>query len=160
MEKVPYEFFWRASSPFSQWHRCQFTNDGILFRSAEQFMMYYKAQLMGDVVRANMILQSSDPRDQKRIGRQIYNFDQELWDENKVGIVYAGNRLKFSQNPRLMKKLIATKGKMLVEASPYDKIWGIGLGLDDPDRFDPERWRGDNLLGQILTRIRIDEIGE
>ncbi|MDK2600765.1 NADAR family protein [Bacillus stercoris] len=136
-----YEFFWQGRSPFSQWHRSIFTVDGVKFTSAEQFMMYSKAKLMGDEIRANLILRTNDPRNQKRLGRQVSPFDQKKWDEHKMDIVYKGNHAKFTQNRHLMNALVNTKGKELVEASPYDKEWGIGLGPDHPDRFDKSKWK-------------------
>lgn len=153
-----YEFFWKKDSPFSQHFRTpgvtQFTLDGQRFECGEQAMMYQKAVLMQDMLTAQVILETPDPNIVKRLGRQVKNFDQLKWDAAKWGIVYNINLAKFTQNPGLKKTLIATGTKTLVEASPYDTIWGIGMTQDDPRAQDPRLWKGQNLLGYILTDVR------
>lgn len=156
-ELARYTFFFTEASPFSQWFRCSFTNEGNTFNCAEQFMMHGKAVLFADAEVAEKILTTDHPRDHKALGRKVKGFDDSVWKRNREAIVMAGNRAKFTQNPELREVLLSTKGTTLVEASPYDKIWGIGLGANDPRALDPAQWKGLNLLGQILTRLR-DEL--
>ena len=154
-----YVFFWQNGSPFSQWHKSTFTAHGFTYNCAEQYMMHQKALLFGDTVVAEAIMKEKNPRQQKSWGRKVRGFDAEVWNKQCRDIVYEGNYYKFTQNPHLMDELQKTVGKHLVEASPYDKIWGIGLGPDDPKRFDKSKWRGTNWLGKELTRLRIILIG-
>lgn len=150
-------FFFTEKSPFSQWYRCRFVVDGQAYNCAEQYMMHGKAVLFGDDEMARKILEADHPRTQKALGRKVKNFDAAVWEREHLRIVKDGNRAKFTQNADLLEKLLATKGTTLVEASPYDRIWGIGLGADNPRAKDPAQWRGKNLLGQILTELR-DEL--
>ncbi|VDI02761.1 uncharacterized protein MGAL_10B004852 [Mytilus galloprovincialis] len=154
-----YEFFWRSHSPYSQWYPSDFTVDGIKFNCAEQFMMYSKAVLFGDEQTAEKILNTSDPRTQKDLGRLVENFDKSLWDDSCSAIVERGNKAKFSQNKELKTTILKTFPKMLVEASPQDKIWGIGLEEKNPLAWDCKTWKGQNLLGKALTKVR-DELME
>ncbi len=152
-----FTFFFTEASPFSQWFRCAFTVDGVAFTCAEQFMMHGKALLFGDAAVAAKILAASHPREHKALGRKVKNFDDAAWKREREAIVLAGNRAKFTQNPALRELLLATRGTTLVEASPYDRIWGIGLAATDPRAQDPATWRGQNLLGKLLTQLR-DEL--
>lgn len=152
MEK--FTFFW--SGPFSQWYPSEFTVDGKKFVCAEQFMMYKKAEFFGDMETAEKIMQTLDPKIQKALGRKVRGFDVDGWNKNAKAFVYTGNYNKFTQNPNLMKKLFDTKGTTLVEASPYDTIWGIGLREDDLNALDRNKWRGTNWLGEVLTSLRED----
>jgi ribA/ribD-fused uncharacterized protein len=152
-----YTFFFTDSSPFSQWYRCSFRVDGVTFNCAEQFMMYGKARLFEDAEAAAHILAADHPRDHKALGRKVKNFDAGAWNRAREKIVMDGNRAKFTQNPDLHEVLLATRGTTLVEASPYDKIWGIGLAATDPRAQDATQWKGQNLLGKILTALR-DEL--
>jgi ribA/ribD-fused uncharacterized protein len=153
-----YVFFWKES--FSQWYRSEFTDEnGIIFVTCEQFMMYRKAILFDDHETANKILLTDIPKVQKELGRLVSNFNPIVWDEKKFEIVKSGNRFKFTQNEFLLNKLKLTKGKILVEASPYDRIWGIGFSEDDPNIKNEDRW-GENLLGKAITEVRIELIGE
>lgn len=117
-------------------------------------MMYQKALLFNDHKHARQILGVSDPHKVKMIGRQVRPWNQDVWDRECVHIVAAGNLAKFTQNPELLSKLLDTGNTTLVEASPYDATWGVGLAADDPNIHDPRRWRGRNLLGVILTELR------
>jgi len=153
---MKYTFFW--SGPFSQWAKSPFELEGKRFNTAEQYMMYSKAKLFGDDEIADKIMATSNPRVQKMLGRQVRDFDAEVWQIAAVDVVYKGNLAKFTQNPQLMKQLLATEGTVLVEASPYDKIWGIGLNEEDAKRTPPDRWPGTNLLGLVLTQVREDLI--
>jgi ribA/ribD-fused uncharacterized protein len=141
---------------FSQWHPTFFNIDGLRFVSAEQWMMFAKAKLFGDDKRAAAILQAESPAEQKRLGQQVKAFDQEEWDRWKIAIVHQGNRAKFQQNDGAMRQLRATVPAMLVEANPRDWVWGVGWSIDDPRSIDPGAWRGQNLLGRVLTFVRDD----
>lgn len=154
-----FTFFWQPDSPFSQWHPSRFTVEGRDFVCAEQFMMFGKAQLFGDEETAAEILAALHPREHKALGRKVRGFDEGLWRLRRESIVYAGNLAKFTQNPPLREALLATAGTRLAEASPTDLVWGIGFEAHHPDATRPERWRGANLLGEILTRLR-DELLE
>ncbi|PHI17971.1 hypothetical protein CEQ90_20380 [Lewinellaceae bacterium SD302] len=155
-----YHFFWHSSSPLSQWHICEFVVDEIKFTSTEQYMMYEKAKLFNDEYHMNQILETDNPRKQKEYGRLVGNFDATIWNEKSLKIVYAGNYQKFSQNEKLRNHLVSTKGKTIVEASPYDKIWGIGLSKKDSSVRDIREWKGRNLLGIILTEVRENLLGK
>ena len=147
-----YHFFW--SGPFSQWKRAEFELDGDRFNTAEQAMMVGKARVFGDESMARKILTTRDARKQKALGRQVRGFDYAVWDAAKVDIVRRANLAKFSQNRGLRRKLFETGHRLLVEASPLDAIWGIGLDEATARETDPQLWPGQNLLGQILTEVR------
>ena len=119
-------------------------------------MMYQKAMLFGDERMAERILEAAKPGKQKKLGRQVRGFDQEIWFQNAKLIVYRGNYAKFTQNENLKKRLFKTKGTTLVEASPTDIIWGIGLSEQDPRCQDRKQWQGTNWLGEVLTQLRED----
>lgn len=139
---------------FSQWHPTLFQIDGLTVVTAEQWMMFSKARLFGDERAANAILATDSPDEQKRFGQNVQGFHQETWDRWKVSVVYQGNLAKFSQNAGAARQLKATGGAMLVEANPRDWIWGVGLAIDDPSVHSPAEWKGGNLLGRILTKVR------
>lgn len=151
---MTYTFFWRTESPFSQWHQSPFVVNGMVYNCAEQYMMQQKAVLFEDDESARKIMQSNSPTEQKRLGRKVKNFDGTVWNQHRKRIVYAGNYAKFTQNPALKEALLQTEGTTLVEASPVDRIWGVGLAEDDPRIHDPQQWRGNNDLGYILTQLR------
>ena len=140
--------------PFSQWVECSFTDAvGVTYNSTEQYMMAHKALLMNDHDMYSKIMESNDPRTIKyAYGRNVKNFDQKLWDEHKFDIVYQGNLLKFSQNTYYRNYLINTGDTIIVEASPTDTIWGIGLSIEDAVRG--LGWRGENLLGKAIMKVR------
>lgn len=156
MMKETFTFFWQSRSPFSQWYPSNFVLEGIRFYCAEQAMMYHKAILFGDKEIAQKILQAKEPREQKALGRKVKNFDKKRWDSMCKQIVYTANEAKFTQNEELLQILLATEGTTLVEASPVDTIWGIGLAADDPRALDRTKWRGTNWLGEVLTELRED----
>ena len=153
-----YKFFW--GGPFSQWAESNFTIDGVTFNTCEQWMMYNKAKLFGDTETLQAIMDTPFPNEQKALGRKVKNFDDAKWMEVAYDIVVEGNRAKFNQNSKLMKDLEETCGKLLVEASPYDKRWGIGMAAGDPGIEDPVNWKGDNLLGKAITQVRIEIFGK
>ena len=156
MENNKYTFFWETKYVFSNWHPAKFVMNGIKFGNSEQAFMYYKAKLFGDEYSMEKILKNSDPRKVKQLGREISGFDEKIWDENKFQIMYNVNYAKYSQNPKMLNKLISTKGTNLVEASPFDNIWGIGLFEIDAKRLSPNLWPGKNLLGKVLDKVRDD----
>lgn len=147
-------FFFSSDHYLSQWYPCQFFIDEIKFTSAEQWMMYSKALLFHDFDIAKTILSITSCKKQKKLGQLVCNFNEKIWDQHKKKIVFKGNYAKFSQNIELKQYLLSTKGKVLAEASPYDKIWGIGLSIDDEMRFNMAKWRGKNLLGEVLMQAR------
>lgn len=155
-----FNYFWSNQSPFSNWFKADFELEGIKFCSTEQHMMYHKALLFDDPEIATKILETSNPGKQKAFGRNVKNFRGDIWDEHCKEIVYQGNKGKFTQNENLLKHLLNTKGKTLVEASPVDAIWGIGLAEDDPRAKNRHTWRGKNWLGEVLTKLRDDLINE
>jgi ribA/ribD-fused uncharacterized protein len=126
----------------------------VNFTSVEQFMMFSKAKLFGDETAAEAILAARHPKDQKAIGRGVKGFDLAAWKAKRESIVYVGCREKFAQNPGLRSLLLATAPTELVEASPYDRIWGVGLGERDPLILDKANWQGTNLLGVTLMKVR------
>ncbi|MGG1518248.1 NADAR family protein [Paenibacillus oryzisoli] len=154
MEK--FTFFYRTESPFSQWHPALFEINGISFNCAEQYMMYQKAKLFKDEEIAAKVLSAQTPREQKELGRAVRNFHRDKWETHCKQFVYEGNYAKFTQNQQLLEKLLATQGTTLVEASPTDCIWGVGLLEDDPLILNRVTWRGTNWLGEVLTNLRED----
>jgi ribA/ribD-fused uncharacterized protein len=145
-------FFWNGI--YSQWYKAPMTIDKIEYNSCEQYMMHQKALLFGDLEIAQQIMNESNPREQKRFGRMIRNFDKSVWDKNCLAIVYEGNLAKFSQNQDLKEQMLATADRIFVEASPLDNIWGIGLDENAENIDNPSFWLGLNLLGQALTLVK------
>ncbi|MCY1046096.1 NADAR family protein [Corallococcus sp. bb12-1] len=155
-----FTFFWQQGSPFSQWHPCVFEVEGVRYTCAEQYMMAGKARLFGDTRVLEQVLRAATPKQHKALGRKVSPFDAGLWERERERIVYEGNHAKFTQHPSLLNALLATAGTELVEASPMDRIWGVGLSAEDPRIQDPATWRGMNLLGKVLTRLREDLIAQ
>lgn len=162
-EGIPHDFlfFWghhqkgteTDKSCLSQWYPCSFTVDGQTYNCAEKYMMAEKARIFRDYDTEEKILQASNPEEIKRLGRRVRNFNEFYWVVVSYDVVRRGNMAKFSQNPELLSFLLSTKGKILVEASPYDKIWGIGMKACAKAN-NPENWQGTNKLGFILTEVR------
>lgn len=154
-----FTYFWKKTV-FSQWHKQPFYDTEIVngepkiitYNCAEQYMMAAKAKLFKDEETLAKIMASDDPRTQKALGREVKNFDQNLWNENALSVVQHGNRCKFSQNEDAYKQLMATEGTLLVEASPKDQIWGIGI--TEENAADGQPWNGLNKLGTALTWVR------
>lgn len=161
-EALDYLFFWGhtentseiTKACLSQWYDCTFAIDNITFYTAEQYMMAQKAVLFEDGETVRAIMSVRDPKHHKALGRRVKGFDNVLWDKKKYKIVLDGNILKFSQNKDLKEFLLSTGDKILVEASPYDKVWGIGMSADSPDAENPSKWKGENLLGFALMEAR------
>lgn len=153
MESVKYIFFY--GGPLSNWYPAKFELLGIKFSGVEQWMMWCKAMLFRDTEMASRILQASTPNQHKSLGRIVKGFNSKVWDKYKLAIVHAGVLTKFQQNDPLRKFILGYDVDVeFVEASPTDLIWGIGLSLDSSEKYDPLQWRGQNLLGKCLNRVR------
>ena len=142
------------SACLSQWFHAPFEADGIRYRTAEHYMMAGKARLFGDRAAEQRILNAEHPRQAKALGRSVRAFNEDEWSAHRVELVIAGNLAKFGQHPHLREFLLPTGTSILVEPSPYDRIWGIGLRATDPRAADPARWPGLNLLGFALMQVR------
>jgi ribA/ribD-fused uncharacterized protein len=162
-ECFKYIFFWGhqpskdgkvIKTCFSQWWLSPFIVNDIVYKSAEHWMMAEKARLFNDIENFEKIINCKTPAEAKKIGREIKNFENQLWDLNCFDIVVQGNLYKFSQNKSLKDFLLNTKERVIVEASPVDIIWGIGLDMNHPNIENPEFWEGKNLLGFALMEVR------
>ena len=143
-----------TKSCFSQWWVAPFSVDGTTYPTAEHYMMASKARLFGDEKALQRILSAKHPKQAKQEGRLVAGFDEATWVRRRFDLVVAGNHAKFSQHPALAQFLLQTGQRVLVEASPADRIWGIGLAADDERAADPARWPGLNLLGFALMEAR------
>lgn len=154
-----YVLFWKgilsnfASTPY-------ISHDGIQFCCTEQEFMYRKAIIFGDKETAALILQSTDPKTIKHLGRQVKHYNDHIWSKFRYDVMYKACKAKFTQNDKARKVLLSYPDKEFVEANPFDTIWAIGLKEDDPKATDSRNWKGQNLLGQILTRIKNELINE
>jgi hypothetical protein len=155
-EYKQYVFFYNGF--LSNWADTPFLDpkSGIPYNCSEQYMMHQKALLFNDHDIAMKVLKKKFPGDQKALGRKVKGFDKEIWDKHARNIVYQGCFYKFTQNEDAYNYLMETKGYYLVEASPYDTVWGVGLGGYDEAIQDPKNWQGTNWLGQVLTSLRED----
>ena len=162
-ERPKYVFFWGhtpkapgvlGAECLSQWLPSPFTVDGVEYATAEHYMMWRKAELFGDGAVAAQILAAAHPKQAKDLGRGVRNFDQATWEAQRFAIVTEVSVAKFSQHADMRSFLLGTGGRVLVEASPLDRVWGIGLAAGDDDAAHPERWRGLNLLGFALMEAR------
>jgi ribA/ribD-fused uncharacterized protein len=160
---LKYLFFWGHTpkqkdvvdkSCFSQWYPAAFTVAGDTYATAEHWMMAEKARLFGNEDVRTHIIAARHPDEAKKLGRQVTGFDPAVWDAQKFDLVVAGNYHKFSQHPALRDYLLTTGDRVLVEASPVDAIWGIGLAATHPDAMQPAKWPGENLLGFALMEVR------
>jgi ribA/ribD-fused uncharacterized protein len=161
--RLKYLHFWGHRAPtgggigrgcLSQWWPVTFTEDGRTFASAEHYMMAHKAWLFGDDEIAERILAAKEPGASKALGRKVRGFDDETWTAERFGIVVRGSLAKFGQHDSLREYLHETRGRVLVEASPRDRVWGIGLAATDDRAESPSTWRGLNLLGFALMEAR------
>ncbi len=116
--------------------------------------MYHKAMAMGDTPSAERVLDARSPQEAKNIGRTVSNWDEAKWCREREGIMFNGLWLKTNQHEDVKRLLLGTTGKLLAEASPYDKVWGIGLSKDDERAGDRDKWKGSNLLGKAWIRVR------
>lgn len=155
-------FFWGhtesgdgvTAACLSQWYPKGFEVDGVIYKTAEHWMMAEKARIFEDEAAREAIIQSDDPNAAKALGRKVSPFDPKVWDAQKFDVVLKGSVHKFGQDDELKSFLLSTGERILVEASPRDKIWGIGMGKTNPDAQDPALWRGENLLGFALMEAR------
>ena len=168
-ESLQFLYFWgHRPSPdgaigpscCSQWFDAGFDIENTHYATAEHYMMAEKARTFGDMEAVGQVLAASTPEDVKKIGRRVKNFNADIWSTRSIEVVVKGNVAKFSQNPRLGEWLRASGSSVLVEASPEDAIWGIGLHRDDPRAHDPAVWPGKNLLGFAIMTARDKLFGE
>ncbi|MFJ8193526.1 NADAR family protein [Streptomyces sp. NPDC096094] len=141
-------------SCLSQWWPSPFTVAGVEYATAEHWMMAGKARLFGDAEAERRVLAADRPAEAKKAGRLVRGFDETVWERDRFGIVVEGSVHKFASDPALRAFLLNTGERVLVEASPMDRVWGIGLPAADEAATDPERWRGANLLGFALMTAR------
>jgi len=158
-----YLYFWSSfqntdgsisETCLSQWYAAGFEIDGIYYRTAEHYMMAEKARLFRDDAALAKVLRSRFPSEVKKFGREIKAFDEDIWCDHRFDIVVRGNLAKFGQNPALLGWLQDTKDAVIVEASPADAVWGIGLAEEHPYTAQPKLWPGLNLLGFALMEVR------
>ncbi|MEU9185033.1 NADAR family protein [Streptomyces sp. NPDC048484] len=161
--RVKYLHFWGhrprtdgriGASCLSQWWPSPFTADGVEYRTAEHWMMAHKARRFGDAEAERRALDAPNPALAKKAGRMVRGFDEAVWERERFGIVAEGSVRKFASDGELSAFLLGTGERVLVEASPVDRVWGIGLAADDERAFDPDRWQGPNLLGFALMEAR------
>lgn len=147
-------YFWRGI--FSNWHPCKFEDDefAITFNNTEQAFMYEKAKFFGDFETAELIVEEPDPKKAKALGRAVKNYNEFIWSIARFNLMVKVNLAKYKQNSDVRDQLMETGDKILVEASPYDGIWGVKLGEDDPRILDVKQWKGSNLLGKALMNVR------
>lgn len=161
-KKIKFLFFWGhkdrnnevSKSCFSQWYPAPFTLEEVRYHSAEHYMMAEKARIFHDLEVRDRIIATSNPGTAKALGREVKGFNQAIWEQQRMDIVIRANIAKFSQNKQLGEFLISTGTRVLVEASPVDKIWGVGLSEQDKEITNPLLWRGLNLLGFALMKVR------
>lgn len=162
-ERLKYVFFWGhqpkkdcsiGKTCFSQWFESSFSLNGVSYLTAEHYMMAEKARLFNDQDVLNQIVEAKSPALAKKLGREIRGFDEARWNERRFDAVVEGNLAKFSQHASLKDFLLNTGDRVLVEASPVDKIWGVGMAEDHPDIENPALWQGLNLLGFALMKVR------
>jgi len=166
VQESKFLFFWGhqpnkdrsiSKTCFSQWWLSSFEVDKVIYKTAEHWMMAKKAELFKDDEVLEKIIKANSPAEAKKLGREVKNYNETLWLAARFDIVKEGNYHKFSQNSDLKNFLINTNDRVLVEASPVDAIWGIGMAGDHKDVLNPEKWKGLNLLGFALMEVR-DEL--
>ena len=162
-KRVKFLFFWGhqksksgdlTAACFSQWWPSPFVVDGVRYNTTEHWMMAQKVLLFNDLEIAQQIVAAKSPAEAKALGRQVRRFDEATWNDQRSAIVVRGNLAKFQQHPDLREFLLNTKERVLVEASPVDRIWGIGLAADSERAENPKQWQGLNLLGFALMEVR------
>ncbi len=161
--QAKYLFFWGHTPPadesvskscLSQWWHAPFTVDAVTYATAEHWMMAAKADLFGDLATREAIIAARTPKEAKALGRKVANYDDARWEATRFGAVVEGNFHKFSQHADLGEWLVKTGDRVLVEASPVDPVWGIGLDEHHADAANPAKWPGLNLLGFALMEVR------
>ena len=162
-KSVKFLFFWGHTNKdnetagkfcFSQWYPSPFEVEGVVYPTAEHWMMAKKALLFDDFEIYNSILNTQNPAEAKKLGRKIKHYNDEIWLQHRYEIVKTGNIHKFSQHSSFKDYLLQTAPKVIVAASPVDTIWGIGLSVDSKQIEDVNSWRGLNLLGFVLMEVR------
>lgn len=159
--RAKFVFFWGHQQPktgvnkscFSQWFESSFYHGTTYYKTAEHFMMAEKARLF-DASLVEQILEANTPAEAKKLGRKVENFENSVWESKRFDIVVQANLLKFGQNGALKEFLVSTGDRVLVEASPVDNVWGIGMATDHPNAENPSKWKGLNLLGYALMEVR------
>jgi len=151
-------YFW--SSELSNWFNCTFKYKGHTFKNSEQAFMWEKAMYFNDITIANEILKEPNPRRNKELGRSVKNFNPDAWLKTSMRYMVDVNYAKWTSTDKLKKLLISTNPKIIVEASPYDTIWGIGLHWNDDDVLDEKKWKGTNWLGKALMEVRTKLIND
>ena len=150
-------FFWKPDGEFgslSNWSNHQIKEGDLVFPTTEHYLMYHKALLMDDQKTAKLVLGSRTPLEAKRLGRQVKPWDEELWCRERGNVMLKGLTLKANQHSEVKRLLLGTNGQILAEASPYDKVWGIGLDEKNPKASQRSQWRGENLLGKSWMAVR------
>lgn len=150
-ENDKYVFFW--GGPFSNWYKSAYTYANVEYNCSEQHLMAAKALLFQDTVTYYKILTERNPREQKALGRAVANYDEAVWEKYREGVMFSALYQKFSQNKDLLKILLDTGDKTIVEYGP-DRVWGCGLFLEDQNILFQNRWTGINLLGKSLITVR------
>jgi ribA/ribD-fused uncharacterized protein len=153
-ERFEYLLFYGREDVFSQWYPAPFVVDGDEYATAEHWMMAEKARLFGDTEMREQILSTDSPGQATKLGRRVQGFDEDTWGRERFGLVVRGNVAKFGQHEALRQYLLGTGEKVLVEASPTDRIWGIGMSAEHEHARLPAHWRGKNLLGFALMEAR------
>lgn len=152
--------FFGEEDPFSNFHPAPLTFSlgtyKITVPTSEHAFMYIKAMFFDDIETAKLILTVKTPYEAKKLGRQVKGFEPDMWSAICEKVMYDVNRAKYEQNLHLATQLLITNYRTIVEASPYDKIWGIGLSVDNLDALDKTKWKGENLLGKVLMKLRED----
>lgn len=151
-EKLEFKFFWGGF--LSNWYESEFVVNGVDYWCVEQYMMAKKAELFGDTAIQEAIMRSTDQREIKQFGREVRGYIEEQWASVRKQVVFDGNVAKFAQREDIGTYLIRTGNKILVEASPFDKIWGVGMASDSPLIKNPNNWLGTNYLGFVLMAVR------
>ena len=147
---MKYTFFWNG--PFSNWYPAKFTYKGIEFMDSEQAFMWEKANYFEDFYIANEILKAKHPKESKELGREISGYN-DSWNDVRYQFMVDICLEKFKQNEDIKEELM--KCENFVEASPYDKVWGIGMSENEPGVQDPANWKGLNLLGKALDEVKV-----
>lgn len=160
-------FFGKTNPEFSNFYVAPFEINGVTYNSTEHYFMYQKAKLFdpdGDAIKK--MGNDLTPNQMKKLGRQVKNFDADVWEEQGRIHMFHALSAKFTQNPELGDLLLSTDYNLMGEASPFDRIWGIGLGVSKPGVYDPTQWKGNNWLGALLMAVRgalrqnVDRIGD
>ena len=163
--RLTFVLFWGHTPPssgkigphvFSQWFPHEFTVDDVQYATADQFMMAEKARLFGDDHHREQILRAATPGEAKALGRRVHGFESDHWNQHRLDIVRRGSVAKFGSDEQMRNYLLSTGERVLVEASPDDPIWGIGLAKGDPSAERPSQWQGQNLLGFALMQARAE----